>query len=243
MNTPKQSLPMDCHLAMKRGCDDLCSGVTRFDDAHGAGTGAGAFSNVEAASPCFTPGTMIATPRGAVAIERLRIGDRVITRDNGLQVIRWIGHRDMPVSALSANAHLAPVRIAKGALGNDLPERDMMLSPNHRILVANDKTALHFDETEVLVAAKHLTGLIGVGTVCSVATTYLHLMFDHHEVILSDGTWSESFQPDVQTLAGIGNAQRLELQELFPDLASKEGIEGYSPARRSVSAREVELLK
>lgn len=243
MPTSTQSLPLHRRLVVERDPDATGTGVMRFYDASGVMMDEIAFAEVEQASPCFTPGTMIATPRGEVAVECLKIGDRVITRDNGLQMIRWVGRREMPATQFYANAHLAPVRIAQGALGNDLPERDMMVSPNHRILVANDKTALHFDDSEVLVAAKHLTGLSGVGIVQNVETTYLHLMFDRHEVILSDGTWSESFQPDVQTLAGIGNAQRLELLELFPELATKEGIESYSPARRSVSLQEADLLK
>ena len=202
------------------------------------------FTDVDAVSPCFTPGTLIATPRGEVAIEILRVGDRVITRDNGLQIIRWIGTRPVRAGAFFTHHHLAPVHIRKGALGNDLPERDMMVSPNHRMLVAHDKTALHFEDSdEVLVAAKHLTGLAGVDVLQNVETTYLHIMFDRHEVILSNGAWSESFQPDVQALAGIGNAQRIELLELFPVLATQRGIKGYSAARRSVSQREAALIR
>ncbi len=102
----------------------------------------------------------------------------MITRDNGLQTIRWIGVRPMSAQEFDENRHLAPVRISKGALGNDLPERDMMVSPNHRKLVVNEKTALYFEEREVLVAAKHLTGLAGVNVVAAVDTTYIHLMFD-----------------------------------------------------------------
>jgi hypothetical protein len=202
-----------------------------------------AAQRAKTASPCFTSGTMIATARGETAVERLKVGDRVITRDNGLQMVRWVGKRPTSAAMLLANAHLAPVRIPKGTLGNDLPERDMIVSPNQRIVVSNDKTALHFDESEVLVAAKHLTGVPGVAVLGDVATTYLHLMFDRHEVLLSDGIWSESFQPDLETPAGIGNAQRLEVLEVFPELATKVGIEDDSPARPSLSRHEVALIK
>lgn len=239
----RRRLPAQNRIVISRDLDAPHSGMMRFLDEWGVQTDEVRFDDVAAVSPCFTPGTMIATPRGEVAVEKLKAGDRVITRDHGLQVIRWIGRREMSAAMFMSNAYLAPVRIAKGALGNVLPERDMMVSPNHRMLVANDKTVLHFEDSEVLVAAKYLTGLAGVDIVQNVTTTYLHLLFDQHEVILSDGAWSESFQPDVPALAGVGNAQRLELLALFPELATKEGIEKFSPARPVATAREAVLLK
>ena len=185
---------------------------------------------------------MIATPKGERRVEDLVVGDRVITRDNGIQEIRWVGAREMTGQELAHKAHLLPVLIRQGALGNNLPERDRLVSPNHRVLVANDKTALYFEEREVLVAAKHLTGLEGVDIVETSGTTYIHVMFDQHEVILSDGTWTESFQPGDMSLAGVGNAQRNEILELFPELATREGVDGYVAARRTLKKHEAKLL-
>ncbi|MGJ8597538.1 Hint domain-containing protein [Sulfitobacter sp.] len=230
--------------------DNLENGIVQYYDADGNDAGVIKFTNIEQIVvnegkpkvPCFTHGTRIATPRGEVAVEDLRVGDRVITRDNGLQEIRWIGDRAMSSAEFLAHAHLAPIRIAKGALGNDLPERDMMVSPNHRLLVANDKTVLYFEESEVLVAAKHLTGLAGVSSVNTMDKTYVHLMFDKHEVILSDGTWTESFQPGLESLAGVGNTQRNELLEIFPELGTLEGINKCVSARRSIKAHEAAVL-
>ena len=73
-------------------------------------------------------------------------------------------------------------------------------------------------------------------------TTYIHIMFDQHEVILSDGAWTESFQPGDVSLAGIGQAQRDEIFALFPELATEEGIESYSAARKSLKRYEAKLL-
>ena len=210
-------------------------------DAGGNVTGTFRFENIEIV-PCFTPGTLIATPRGEVPVESLREGDRVITRDNGIQQIRWVGHKPMGWQDLALNPHLRPVLIRQGALGNGLPERDMMVSPNHRVLVANDRTQLFFDEHEVLVSAKHLVAGREVMTVESVGTTYIHFMFDRHEVVLSDGAWTESFQPGDQTLKGMGNAQRNEIFELFPDLKTDKGIEDYTAARRTLKRHEARLL-
>ena len=216
-------------------------GFVEYLDAEGNVTGRSEFYNIENIV-CFTPGTLIATPRGEVAVEHLRIGDKVITRDNGIQEIRWMGRKEMGWRDFAANPHLRPIIVKAGSLGNGLPERDMMLSPNHRVLVANDRTALYFDEHEVLVAAKHLIGGAGVHQVESVGTTYHHFMFDQHEVVLSNGAWTESFQPGDYTLKGLGNAQRNELFELFPELKAPAGVDAYQAARKTLKKHEARLL-
>jgi hypothetical protein len=181
-------------------------------------------------------------PMAMSPVEELKAGDRVITRDNGIQQIRWVGQKALNWTDLSLNPHLKPILIRKGSLGNGLPERDMMVSPNHRVLVANDRTALYFDEHEVLVAAKHLVAGRGVHEVDSMGTTYIHFMFDRHEVVLSNGAWTESFQPGDYTLNGMGNAQRNEIYELFPELKSDVGREAYGAARRTLKKHEARLL-
>ncbi|WP_299282093.1 tandem-95 repeat protein [uncultured Tateyamaria sp.] len=224
--------------------DDLNpeNGVVRYRDADGEDAGELVFSNIENVIPCFTPGTLIATPTGERRVEDLAVGDRVITRDNGIQEICWVGQRAMSGADFANAAHLRPVLIQKGALGNGLPERDMLVSPQHRVLMASDQTALYFDETEVLVAAKHLTAMEGIDVVDVSDTTYIHVMFDQHEVILSDGAWTESFQPGDQTLASMGDAQRAEILELFPELETETGIKAYAAARRSLKKHEARLL-
>jgi hypothetical protein len=206
-----------------------------LDDAPGTAT-------APTVTPCFTPGALIATPRGEVPVETLRPGDRVVTRDNGIREIRWIGGRAVTGQELRLNSHLQPVFIKRGALGNGLPEQDMMVSPNHRMLVANDRTQLFFDEPEVLVAAKHLVGIQGVHAVEAIGVSYLHIMFDRHEVVLANGAWTESFQPGDQTLKGMCNAQRSEIFELFPDLKTEQGIQDYKAARPTLKQDETRLV-
>ncbi len=192
--------------------------------------------------PCFTPGTMIATAKGERRVEDLAVGDRVITRDNGMQVIRWIGRCALPGAELAAKHHLRPVLIRQGALGNGLPERDMMVSPQHRVLIANHKTSVYFDAHEVLVAAKHLTDMDGIDIVEVSQTTYIHVMFDRHEMILSDGIWTESFQPGDLSLAGIGDASRREIAELFPELSIEGLVAAYVASRRSLKGYEARTI-
>ena len=191
---------------------------------------------------CFTPGTKIATLKGEVHVAKLCAGDKVVTRDNGIQEIRWVGSKKIDWRVMTAYPHLKPVLVRQGSLGNDLPERDLMVSPNHRVLVANDRTALQFDEPEVLVAAKHLIGGNLVRSIDSIGTTYIHFMFDRHEVVLSDGIWTESFQPTDATLKGFGNSQRAEIFEIFPDLQTDEGRAGFRAARKTLTRNEASVL-
>ena len=215
-------------------------GTVEFLDASGAVTGSFEFINIEL--PCFTPGTMIATATDERRVEDLQPGDRVITRDNGIQQVVWAGGKTLSGAELAANPQLRPVLIRAGALGGGMPEQDLLVSPNHRVLMSGEKTAYYFDEAEVLVAAKHLTGLEGVDIVDASEITYIHVMFAQHEVVLSNGSWTESFQPGDQTLRGIGDEQRAEILALFPELADADGIESYTAARRSLKQHEARLL-
>ncbi len=201
------------------------------------------FEEIEKIVPCFTPGTLILTARGERPVETLQVGDKVVTRDNGLQEIRWIGTKALSGRLLLENAHLRPILIRKGALGRNLPERDMMVSPNHRMLIADARTTLFFEEPEVLVAAKHLVDGKGIQQVDSVGVAYIHMMFDQHEVVLADGSWSESFQPGDYSLKGIGDEQRAEIFEIFPELRETTGRRQYTSARRSLRRKEAQLLR
>ncbi|WP_438975166.1 Hint domain-containing protein, partial [Roseicyclus sp.] len=218
--------------------------VTFFTDAtQTTVAGTLSFAEIENVIPCFTPGTLIATPRGEVPVESLREGDRVITRDNGIQEIRWVGNRTLSRDELALNPSLKPILIKAGSLGQGLPERDMVVSPQHRLLIAGDRTQLYFDESEVLVAAKHLVNNGAIQTLETLRTTYIHFMFDRHEVVLSDGAWTESFQPGDQTLGAMGQAARDEIVALFPELATAEGVADYAAARRALKAHEAKLLQ
>ncbi|MCH2076539.1 MAG: Hint domain-containing protein [Rhodobacteraceae bacterium] len=200
------------------------------------------FTEIEKVIVCFTPGTTIATPKGEMAVETLRPGDKVMTRDNGIQEIAWTGARDLSSAEVAAAQDLRPVMIKAGALGPNLPERDMMVSPQHRVLLANDRTQLYFEEREVLVAAKHLVGMKGITRMGDVDTTYVHFMCEKHEVVLSGGAWTETFQPGDYTLAGMDGAARKEILALFPELATHAGLKDYVSARKALKRHEASLL-
>ncbi|TNF58573.1 MAG: type I secretion protein [Rhodobacteraceae bacterium] len=183
---------------------------------------------------CFTPGTLIRTPRGPRPIEDLAPGDLVMTRDHGPQPLRWVGRRE--VCALGA---LAPVRIAAGLIpGATAP---LLVSPQHRILWSGPRAQMLFGAHEVLVSAKHLLGNPAVTRAPSDRVTYLHLMFDRHQVIFANGMPTESFYPGDAALAATDPAARDELFAIFPELRSHPGVYGDT-ARMCLRAHEAPLL-
>ncbi|QPM89803.1 Hint domain-containing protein [Pseudooceanicola algae] len=201
------------------------------------------YSNIDRIIICFAPGTLIATIRGEVPVEDLQPGDRIITRDNGMQELRWIGSRRLTPHELTLAPELRPVRIRSGALGRGLPTRDLLVSPNHRMLIRSDRASLLYEESEVLIAAKDLVGTPGIERVDDASVTYLHLLFDQHEVILANGAWSESFQPGDYSMKGLGKDQRKEIFYLFPELNKAGALQEYSSARRSLKKHEVKVLR
>lgn len=215
------------------------NGTVEFLDASGAVIGSMTFSNIENVVACFTPGAMILTDQGEVAVEDLAEGDLVLTRDSGFQPIRWVGRRDLTAAELAVKPRFNPVRIAQGALGGNLPERDMLVSPQHRMLMTGARAELLFGEHEVLVAATHMVGMAGVDRVMPDEVSYIHILFDRHEVVRADGAWSESFQPGVQTMTGLEAAQRAEILALFPNLGLGES---YPAARLTLKAKEAQVL-
>lgn len=118
----------------------------------------------------------------------------------------------------------------------------MLVSPNHRMLLSSDLAEVMFGAREVLVAAKHLTGLDGIAPAVRMGVSYVHVMCERHEVLLANGSWTESFQPGRDSLDGIGAAQRNEIFALFPELRGAAGRRAYGAARRSLKAHEAKLL-
>ncbi len=215
------------------------NGTVEFLDNNGAVVGTLTFTNIENVIPCFTPGSLILTETGEVDVADLAVGDRVLTRDSGWQEIRWIGRRDLTRAELVAEPRFNPVRIAKGALGDGLPERDMLVSPQHRMLMTGARAELLFGEHEVLVAATHLVGMPGISRTYPPQISYIHMLFDQHEIVRADGAWSESFQPGLATLGSLEEEQRAEVLALFPDLAFEAN---YPAARLSLKSREARVL-
>ncbi|MGB0799084.1 MAG: Hint domain-containing protein [Planktomarina sp.] len=174
--------------------------------------------------PCFTPGGLVLTASGRVPVETLRAGDQIVTRDGGLQTVEWVYGTPLSRSWFAANPTLCPIFITRGALGHNVPERDIMVSPGHLVLVRDGNR-------ETLVPARQLRNRDGIYQVKPMNTGYIHLLFDQHHVIDVDGMWSESFQPSIRSVAGIGADARHELFKIFPQLAVEDGYAQFDAAR------------
>ena len=184
---------------------------------------------------CFTRGTLIDCADGARPVETLRVGDLVQTLDRGLQPIRWIASRRLGAE-LAAQPRLCPIRIRKGALGPGMPAADLLVSPQHRILVRSGIAHRMFGAAEVLVAAKQLLELEGVEIAQLDSVEYVHFAFDRHEIVTANGAQSESLYPGPQALKSLGRAARDELFAIFPLLQGAPAAP--TAARELVSGRQ-----
>lgn len=173
--------------------------------------------------PCFVAGTLIRTPRGDVPVESLCAGDLVVTVDDGPQPIRWIGSR-----AVGGRGKQAPIRFEAGALGQ---HRALLLSPQHRVMIRDTYAELMFWASEVLVAAKDLVNDRSIRRQDCDSVTYVHILFDRHQVVWSEGLATESFLPGPQTTSCFEPQAIDEICTIFPELDPYTG-KGYGPSAR-----------
>ena len=160
-----------------------------------------------------SPGARILTQFGERPIETLQTGEMVVTRDHGLQAIRWIGQRTVP-----GIGDFAPISIASSVMEG--AREGLLVSPQHRILFTGYRVKLLFGESGVLVAAKHLIDDRDVCICPRDEVTYIHIMFDRHEVIYAEGIATESFPAGDTALSAVTASAREELFAIFPELRS-----------------------
>lgn len=187
--------------------------------------------------PCFAAGTLIEAEDGARPIETLRPGDRVRTLDRGLQPVRWVGNREV-----SGRGSMAPIEIKAGALGN---LRNLRVSPQHRMLIGDWRTELYFGKAQVLVPAVHLVNGTTIRQVPCHTVRYVHLAFDHHEVIWAEGAPSESLHLGGMALQSMSRAARDEIEALFPELIHGDAagvLQLHATARQSLRRWESTLI-
>ena len=132
--------------------------------------------------PCFAIGTRIATPRGAILIERLREGDTVLTVSGKPQPIQWIGRRTLDCRRHQSPDRVKPIRIAPHAFGGGRPERTLLLSPDHSVYIEG-----------VLIPVKHLVNGTTLTQADLATVTYYHLELARHDVVLAEGLPAETY--------------------------------------------------
>jgi serralysin len=164
--------------------------------------------------PCFTRGTRILTPDGEIAVEELREGDLVCVEAGGARPVKWIGHRTIDLAVHPHPPAAAPIRIVKGAFGDDLPWRDLLLSPDHAIKVNGS----------LIPAVLLVNGCTIVQELLGRSVTYLHLELDRHGVVLAEGLPVESYL-DTGNRAMFANAGVALI--LHPDCSVRMGVKTW----------------
>lgn len=142
----------------------------------------------------FTRGTRITTATGEQKpVEDLQVGDRILTRDDGPQEIRWIGN-----TTQRALGEFAPIAISAGTLNNS---NDLTVSPDHRLFIYQRHDRIGAGRSELLVKARHLVNGDTVVVQEGGFVDYFQIMFDSHQIIFAEGISAETMQIDTRTRA------------------------------------------
>lgn len=193
---------------------------------------------VAAGIPCYAAGTMIDTPEGPRAVETLRVGNLVNTVDHGPQTIRWMRRSSQPLKDVAL--HEKPVLIRAGALGPDLPSQNLIVSPQHRILVGGAGQLQQVFSSEAFAPAKSLTSLPGIRHMQGKAEiTWVHFACARHEVVMANGCLSESLLLGPMVLNGIENPELRALTAFFGSADLPDAALNGPPARECLTVGEV----
>nr|WP_228028434.1 Hint domain-containing protein [Donghicola mangrovi] len=182
--------------------------------------------------PCFTPGTRIATRQGPIAVEDLRTGDLLLTRDNGFCPVLWVGRSHYRLAQSMGGARLQPVMIKAGAFGEGVPQTDLLISPDHQMLLTRRLMPRALPCNELLVPARHLLSQAGVVVAPQREVEFVHVLMERHEILLADGAWTESYRPDSSVVRSLPNDVRVDL---LASLGGRDPMRGpvFEAARQS----------
>lgn len=166
---------------------------------------------------CFAAGTPIETPTGPRRVETLRPGEIVTTADKGEMHVTWTGRRE--VLFVRGDNRYRPVLFHAGSLGPDSPTADLVVSPDHQVVLHGPDVAELTGNTAALAPAGALTELRGVRQMLGKRRiTYIHVMLENHAVLRAAGAEAESFYPTPDTLAALSDDQRSSVFAHVPAL-------------------------
>ena len=187
---------------------------------------------------CFSQGTRILTETGPRPVETLRPGDRLVTKDHGLQPLRWVGSWVSGIGAQLRHPKSRPVQFSRGSLAPGIPARNLVLSPQHRVLLASKITNRMFGCYEVLAAARALAQA-QFDTIHTIVrpVRYFHLLLDRHEILFAEGAAVESLFLGPETEKVMDTSVLDDLREnTAPGIAVRPPME---PARRVIGRSDV----
>ena len=171
--------------------------------------------------PCFVAGTLIRTLHGEMPVEDLRVGDMVVNRHGRPRPITWIGSRYLSGRQLTAAPNLAPIRIQKDAFGPGRPYADLLVSPQHRVMVEGWCTELLVGQDAALAHAVHLVdGRRITKEETDAGVHYWHFCLQDHDIVWSNGLCSETLLVGRMAVRAYDAQSAAELMVLFPELFS-----------------------
>ena len=191
---------------------------------------------------CFTPGTMIDTPLGPRDVVQIKNGDMVLTADDGPQPVMISCQTDLSADTLAHTPDQRPIVIKAGALGPNVPVQDLVVSPQHKLLISGWRAQMFFGHSQILAPAK---GLVNDTTVLSqtaaAGVSYIHIGFDKHQIITANGAKTESLHAGEVSKQHMDLQAREELFTLFPTLRTQPNDWG-APVRPCLKVQESKLL-
>lgn len=190
---------------------------------------------------CVCAGTLVQTPSGSRRVESLRAGDLVLNEVGEARQILWIGQTTLSPETLGAFPQHRPIRIAAGAFGRNIPETDLLVSPQHRVVIEGAMVDLFFAEDRVLVAAKHLVGTLAERLNPVADVTYHHILLQDHELLVTNGLVTESFQPARRMIDVMSGDMQAVLLSVIEALGAEHMLT-RKDALRSLNREEGELL-
>ncbi|MFN5998168.1 MAG: Hint domain-containing protein [Paracoccaceae bacterium] len=206
------------------------------------GNGAIPLTGVDLDPPpfCFAQGTNIATPTGDRSVEELRAGDTVLTEDGRSVSIAWIGQSRYSARRAGSDPRLRPVHVRAHAFGPGLPDRDLVLSRQHRIVVESAACELLFGESRAFVLAGHLPAGLASSPDPTEDVVYFHILLETHEILLANGLAAESFQPARRLIETLSVPTRQSLDEVLAVLG-EQAMLTRPDALPTLTQREAQL--
>jgi Hint domain len=174
-------------------------------------------------------------------VERLLAGDMVLNDQGAAHQILWIGCSRVSLASLRHNPSLNPVRIPANAFGPSTPDADLFVSPQHRIVLEGHMAELLFGEARVLVAAKHLIGAFADKVEPDADVDYFHILTEGHEILVSNGLPTESFQPARRMIDVMAADTRAILEQTLSVLGRHDML-SRKDALLSLKRHEAQLL-